>query len=273
VRQLLFGRIHAAGDSRPQESLNRSLLEAAAPGDPLFSHLPRFLAARIDNYYAPEFKAAFGGIDVIRELRSSLPTRFFGWSPLNQAAYLEMTTRLSPYLLSAHGERMTMAHGVEGRYPFLDHRLFEFAAALPTGSRLRGLREKEVLRRWASRILPSQLPIGRRPRHTPPAAHGFFLPSSHDWIGNYLGAEALRRVGIFSAPAVGGLLRRFRAGHATQPEENQAFIGIMSTQIWHRQFIESTLSLTPLPISDASVLNGDSVPVSTPMTFYDPKPC
>ena len=43
-----------------------------------------------------------------------------------------------------------MAHAVEGRFPFLDHRLFEFAAPLPTGSKLRGLREKDILKQWAA---------------------------------------------------------------------------------------------------------------------------
>ena len=124
-RRRLFDRIYPdlpSGASAP-ESLRRYLLETAAPNDPLFSHLPRFLSSHIDDFYAQEFKASLGGLDVTTELRASLPTRFFGWSPLNQAAYLEMTTRLSPYLLSSNGDRMTMAHSVEGRYPFLDHRL------------------------------------------------------------------------------------------------------------------------------------------------------
>jgi len=134
---------------KEHESRRGRFAETAALNDPLFSHLPSFTSSRIDDFYTPDFKASLGGLDVITELRASLPTRFFGWSPLNQAAYLEMITRLSPYLLSSNGDRMTMAHAVEGRYPFLDHRLFEFAAALPTGSRLRGLREKEVLR-WTA---------------------------------------------------------------------------------------------------------------------------
>ena len=151
----------ASQQPRGPHSISTSLLDAAQPSDPLFSHLPRFLSSRIDDFYTGEFRTGLGGIDVVSELRASLPTRFFAWSPLNKAAYLEMTTRLSPYLLSSSGDRMTMAHGVEGRYPFLDHRVFEFASALPTGSRLRGLRDKEVLRRWASRILPGSVNSSR----------------------------------------------------------------------------------------------------------------
>jgi asparagine synthase (glutamine-hydrolysing) len=275
VRQRLFDRIHpgSAQELSGRQASWGPLLEAAQPSDPLFSHMPRFLGSRIDEFYTGEFRAGLGGIDVIRELRASLPTRFFGWSPLNQAAYLEMTTRLSPYLLSSHGDRMTMAHGVEARYPFLDHRLFEFAASLPTGSRLRGLHEKEVLRRWASRILPGQVRSARKPFYRAPDAQSFFLPTSPSWIGDHLTSEALRRVGIFSPAAVGGLVRRCQAGLSPALGENQAMVGVLSTQLWHHQFIESALLIPPLPASEAAVILGDSIPVNSPNALYVPKPC
>jgi asparagine synthase (glutamine-hydrolysing) len=272
-RQRLFDRIHPSisQESRAPETSWRSLLHSGEPGDPLFSHLPRFFSSHIDEFYSSEFRAGLGGIDVIGELRASLPTRFFGWSPLNQAAYLEMTTRLSPYLLSSYGDRMTMAHGVEGRYPFLDHKLFEFASALPTGSRLRGLREKEVLRRWAARILPSQVKLERKRSYRAPDAQSFFLPGSSSWIGDHLAPDALRRVGIFSSAAVAGLVRRCQSGMGGALGEDQAMVGVLSTQLWHHRFIESALSIPPLPASEASVLLGDSVPVHSGHALYDPR--
>ncbi|MFL5489467.1 MAG: asparagine synthase-related protein, partial [Gemmatimonadaceae bacterium] len=207
----------------------------------------------IDQVYAPEFRAALGASDVIGELRASLSTRFFGWSPLNQAAYLEMTTVLSPYLLSSHGDRMTMAHGVEGRYPFLDHRLFEFASALPTGSHLRGLRDKEVLRRWASRILPKGMSVASRSAYSTADAQCFLLPTSPSWVGDHLTNEALRRVGIFSPGAVSGLKRRCLAGQTPTNGESQTLLGVLSTQLWYHEFVESSLLIPPLPVNDASI--------------------
>jgi asparagine synthase (glutamine-hydrolysing) len=270
MRPRLFGRIErcAAEQWGSEDTLRRSLLESAQASDPLFSHLPLFLSSRIDEFYTPEFKDGLGGIDVIRELRASLPTRFFGWSPLNQAAYLEMTTRLSPYLLASHGDRMTMAHGVEGRYPFLDHRLFEFAAALPTWSRLRGLRGSEVLRRWAARILPGQVKPAEDAMPSAPYAESFFLPTSPSWVGDHLTTEALKRVGIFSAAAVAGLVRRCRPGSNPRLGENRAMVGVLSTQFWHHQFLESALLVSPLPTKDASVMLGDRVPALPTHTLY-----
>jgi asparagine synthase (glutamine-hydrolysing) len=257
ARRMLFNRVYRdPGTGFPPETW-QSLVECAVGRDPLFSHLPRFMAAEIGEVYHPEFRAALGGIDVIAELRSALPTRFFGWSSLNQAAYLEMTTQFSPYALSSHADRMTMAHGVEARYPFLDHRVFEFVSSLPTGSRLRGLRGKDILRRWASRILPTEVVRTTARATRPPEAQALFLAGSPSWIGDQLTSEALRRVGVFSPAAVGGLVTRHRAGLARGREENSTLIGVLSTQLWHQQFVESALLVTPLSAVDASVMLGD----------------
>src|SRR6185436_3673319 len=102
-------------------------------------------------------RASLHDFDALGDLRESLPPAFARWSPLARAAYLEMATLLSPYLLASQGDRMSMAHGVESRIPFLDHRLFEFAASLPERSKLRGLREKDILRRWAPAVLPKAM--------------------------------------------------------------------------------------------------------------------
>lgn len=273
-RRKLFDRINPVlpGEHRGLEPFGSSIVDVAQANDPLFSHLPRFFSSRIDDCYSEEFRAGLGGIDVVGELRASLPTRLFGWSPLNQAAYLEMTTRLSPYLLSSHGDRMTMAHGVEGRYPFLDHRVFEFAAALPTGSRLRGLRDKEVLRRWASRILPGRVKSERKPSYRASDAEIFFLPTAPAWVGDHLTSEALERAGIFSPEAVGGLVRRCQAGISPALGENQTMIGVLSTQVWYYQFIENARRISALPVSGASVLLGDSARVQSEKTLYAPKP-
>jgi asparagine synthase (glutamine-hydrolysing) len=265
-RQRLLDRLYPElmGRGKGGEFWRRFFLDAGSPGDPLFSHLPRYLlSARAKEFYSPEFRSGLGGIDVLSELRGSLPVRYFGWSSLNQAAYLEMTTLLSPYLLSSQGDRMAMAHGVEGRFPFLDHRLFEFAAALPTGSRLRGLREKEILRRWASRILPARIKARRKRPSRPADAPIFFGPSAPEWVADHLTPDRLRRVGVFSPTSVGGLVRRCRAGFATGFRENQALLGVLSTQVWHHQFIERAMSSAPLPVRGTSVLLTETTPAFT----------
>ncbi|MGH7679793.1 MAG: asparagine synthase-related protein, partial [Gemmatimonadaceae bacterium] len=267
-RQQLFDRLYpylfeqGKGKSGG-EFWRRFFLDAGPTTDPLFSHLPRILlTSRIKEFYSPEFAASVSAAKPLDALRAELPARFFGWSALNQAAYLEMVLLLSPYLLSSQGDRMAMAHGVEGRFPFLDHRLFEFSAALPTGARLRGLKEKEILRRWARRILPSGISGRAKQPYRAPDAPSFFAPNAPAYIGDMLSSEAIQRVGVWSPRAVEGLVRRCRSAQAISFRENQALLGVLSTQLWHHRFIQTIPSAPPLDVNGADIVLQEDVPAS-----------
>jgi asparagine synthase (glutamine-hydrolysing) len=215
-------------------------LSAGAPDDPLFSHLPRFqLTARIKDFYSAEFRAGLGRFDPLAELRAKLPAGFSTWSALTRAAYLEMTTLLSSYLLSSQGDRMAMAHGVEARVPYLDHRLFEFAAALPARSKLRGLREKDILRRWgdSTGLVPPAVTRRRKQPYRAPDVPAFFDGRPPEYVEALLDPASLARTGVFNPQAVAGLVRRCRAGRAEGFRESQALVAILSTELWHREFL------------------------------------
>ena len=265
MRPRLFDRLYPylLDGGKAGDFWRRFFLDAGKPSDPLFSHLPRFLSTSwIKEFYSPDFAASLSGTNVLEEVRQSLPARFFGWSPLNQAAYLEMTLLLSPYLLSSQGDRMAMAHGVEGRYPFLDHRLFEFSAALPTGSRLRGLKEKEILRRWARRILPTRVSSRGKQPYRAPDASSFFGANAPEYVADALSPESIRRTGVFSSRAVDGLVRRCKAGRATGFRENQALVAVLSTQLWHDQFVAGSVASPMLDVDAADVVVQDVIPVT-----------
>jgi asparagine synthase (glutamine-hydrolysing) len=242
-RPRLFDRIYpyVGLASRRGEFWRRSFLEVGPADDPHLSHLPRFaLTSQIKGFYSGEAKAALAGTDPLQELRATLPAGFAGWSPLNRAAYLELAILLPSYLLSSQGERMTAAHGITARFPFLDHRLFEFAAALPVRSKLRGLREKEILRRWATAILPPEVAARTKFPYRAPDIPTFFGKKALPFVAELLDPAALRSTGIFNPEAVAGLVRRCRAGRATGFRENQALVAILSTQIWYDVFIDRT---------------------------------
>lgn len=255
-RPRLFDRLYPylAEGGRGGEFWRRSFLDAGRPDDPLFSHMPRFLlTSRIKDFYTGDFAQAAARVDPLQELRDGLPERFARWSPLNQAAYLEMVTLLASYLLSAQGDRMAMAHGVEGRFPFLDHRLFEFSAALPTSSRLRVLREKHILRRWARAIVPTEVIERHKQPYRAPDAPAFLGTDAPEYIADALSPAALRDLGYFDPGAVGGLLRRAGAGRPLGFRENQAFVAVLSTQVWHRRFMQEPPA-TSLDLERADVL-------------------
>jgi len=238
IRPRLFDRLYPYLDptGRRGDFWRRSFLDAGSPDDPLFSHLPRFLLTRrIRDFYSRDLRAELRR-DPLDELRESLPARFATWSPLNRAAYLEMTTLLSPYLLSAQGDRMSLAHGVEARYPFLDHRVFEFAAQLPTQSKLRGLKEKAILRRWARNLVPPAVQQRSKQPYRAPDVPAFFTPEPVDYVRDLLDEANLARTGLFEPAAVAGLVRRCRSGAALGFRESQALVAILSTELWYRQF-------------------------------------
>jgi asparagine synthase (glutamine-hydrolysing) len=218
----------------------RFFFEAGAPGDPLFSHQPRIAATgMVRAFYRPEVAAALSanGSDPLARLRAELPSAFARWSPLERAAYLELTTLLAPNLLAAQGDRVAMAHGVEGRFPFLDHRVFAHSVALPPERKLGpGLREKAELRSLAARLLPRAVVERPKQPYRAPEVAPFFGAHAPAWVEERLEAHALDDVGIFDPARVAGLLRRCRSGKASGFREGMALVGILSTQVWHERF-------------------------------------
>jgi len=265
MRPALFQRLYPylAHGGRGGDFWARFFLEAGAAGDPIFSHMPRFLlTSRIKAFYSDDVQHALAGTDVLGELRDALPDGHSRWSDLERAAWLETTTLLSGYLLSSQGDRVALAHGLEGRFPFLDHRLFAYAAALPARSKLRGLKEKDILHRWARRALPESMPRrAKQPYRAPDAAAFFGGARPPEYCEELLDAGAVGRFGLFEPSAVEGLVRRCRGGRATGFLENQALVGVLSAQIWYEQHFSSEgQSTAPLPLEHADVLLGDSVP-------------
>ncbi len=115
--------------------------------DPLYSHRLRFAnTSRLLGLLDADVVAgAAGRGDPADRLEARLPSWFGEMTPLGRAQYLEISTFLESYLLHSQGDRMLMGHSIEGRFPFLDYRVAEFAAALPDALRLRGLNEKYLL--------------------------------------------------------------------------------------------------------------------------------
>lgn len=270
-RPRLFDRLYPYIEGAGGELWRRFFLDAGPVDDPLFSHQPRMrLAGFVRGFYGPRLREAVGGLDVAADLRRDLPPDFARWSALDRAAWLEMTTLLDGYLLSSQGDRMAMAHGVEGRYPFLDHRLVAFAAALPERSKLRGLAEKVILRRWAEGVVPAEVRARHKQPYRAPDAPAFFAAGAPDWVAGLLSEREVTAAGLFDAGAVAGLVRRAREGRITSARENQALVGILSAQLWQRDYLDQWREPAPLEAGRANVLLGTAAPEGRPDTATVP---
>jgi asparagine synthase (glutamine-hydrolysing) len=210
-------------------------------GRPGFAHQPRWQgAAALQRLFAPEVRREAERVDVTARLLASLPPEFARWSPLAQDQHLEVRTLLGGYLLSSQGDRMLMAHSVEGRFPFLDADVVELANALPPAYKLRVLDEKHVLKRAATGLVPDA--VVRRPKqpYRAPDALSFVGSDAPDWVAEVVSAEAVRRAGVFDAGMVERLWRKCRAsdgGEQFSNADNMALVGVLSTGLLHERLV------------------------------------
>jgi asparagine synthase (glutamine-hydrolysing) len=180
-----------------------------------------------------------------------IPANFQNWSPLAQAQYLEIVTFLSPYLLSSQGDRVAMAHSVEGRFPFLDYRVVEFCNRLPAKLKLRGLNEKWLLRQVASKLLPADIWQRRKRPYRAPIHRSFFHAESPAYVMDLLSEESLRAAGLFNPAAVAQLIRKAQSGAQLSEVDDMAVAGVLSTQLVYQQFVKEFPSrLATLTASD-----------------------
>jgi asparagine synthase (glutamine-hydrolysing) len=168
-----------------------------------------------------------------------LPPKFQHWSPLAQAQYLEIVTFLSPYLLSSQGDRVGMAHSIEGRFPFLDYRVVEFCNRLPAKLKLKGLSEKWLLRQLASQLLPADIWQRRKRPYRAPIHRSFFHADSPEYVSELLSESALRDSGLFNPQAVAQLVRKAQSGATLSEVDDMAIAGVLSTQLVYQQFVQS----------------------------------
>jgi len=129
-------------------------------------------AARMRGLLRDDFLAPYGKTDVIGSLLSSLDVerQLKGRDAVHTALYLWAKTILPHYILSNLGDRMEMAHSVEGRVPFMDHHVAEYLQRVPVSLKIRGMTEKYILREAAKDVLTQT--VYERQKHpflSPPA--------------------------------------------------------------------------------------------------------
>ncbi len=251
------------GGARRGPAFTRFLLETGSPDDPLGSHLTRAAAtATVKAFYRPEVAAEIGETASLDRLRGELPTGFEKLSTLERAAWLEVATLLEPYLLAAQGDRVAMAHGVEGRFPFLDDRVFDYSSDLPPDRKLDGLRDKVALRELASDLLPAEIVERPKQPYRAPEVVPFFGPDAPEWVEESLSPDALEQTAIWDSDRVAGLVQRCRAGRATGIREGMALVGILSTQLWHEAFCGAGADDYPVETAEPHVRIDRSAPSS-----------
>lgn len=155
------------GDSLPMDNIKR-----------LLGFIPSWMeafsarAVKMNDLLAPDFVNDFGHRGSYHALFTGLDTRnqLAGRDPVHQSLYLWAKTLLPNYILCVLGDRMEMAHSIEGRVPFLDHHVVEVVRSLPVAQKVHGMTEKFVLREAVRDVITDT--VYRRQKHpflSPPA--------------------------------------------------------------------------------------------------------
>jgi asparagine synthase (glutamine-hydrolysing) len=203
-----------------------------------YSHRPTWNNTRpLMAYFSEDLRAAIGDYDPVEDLKALVPERFATWHPLHQAQFLEARLLLSEYLLSSQGERMTMGHSVEGRYPFLDPNVVSLATRIPPHLKLKGLKEKYILRKAFEGLLHPE--ITRRPKrpYLAPNKESFLDHPDTSKVYDNLSPERLARSGLFDEKKVQRLVEKCAKGGQLGFRDNAGFLGILSTQIIWEKFV------------------------------------
>ncbi len=229
-----------AGRAMTQGYFGAGLEQAGAPH---FAHMTRSATTRRTfGLFAPAWRERMEAHSPQAALAQSLPEGFAGWPALARDQYVEAHTLMSGYLLSSQGDRPAMSASIEGRYPFLDHRVLEFSCRMPARLKLCGLHEKVLLRRAFAAELPRSIANrGKQPYRAPDSASFFERTTSgvrlRDETADLLERASLEDAGLFDTAAVARLVEKCRSGRAIGFGDNMAFVGLVSCMWLHRHFV------------------------------------
>jgi asparagine synthase (glutamine-hydrolysing) len=220
--------------------------------EPGFGHDIRWRGtAVLKRLLSSDFRSRVGGIDAVETLLATLPADFRCWTSLAQDQYLEVRTLLSGYLLSSQGDRMLMAHSVEGRFPFLDRQVAALAESLPSSYKLRVLDEKHVLKKAAAGLVPDAILKRAKQPYRAPDALSFVEPDAQEWIEDVAGSAALAEAEVFNPAMARQLIQKCRLRASSgqfSNADNLGLVGILSTQLVYDQFIRRRPESTTPPV-------------------------
>lgn len=213
-------------------------IETDADTEWCFSHIPRWeLTSRLKAFLSPEVRDSIVSGANYNAVQNNVSARYSSFNDFCRAQYLEAKYLLPGYILSSQGDRVAMAHSVEGRFPFLDYRVVEFASKLPVNLKMKALTEKYLLKRCADGLIPASVQARKKQPYRAPEGSSFLTSRARDYVDDLLSPEQLRRYGLFDVPAVSRLLTKFRKGSALGVKDNMGLVGIISTQLLAHHFI------------------------------------
>ncbi|HDX9578845.1 TPA: asparagine synthase (glutamine-hydrolyzing) [Bacillus pseudomycoides] len=194
------------------------------------SHAIRFqFGEYCSQFFSDTMKKILKDYSVKEDLAIDLPSGFENYTNISKAQYLEIKTFMSNYLLSTQGDRVSMAHSMECRYPFLDNDVAAFAFSLNDRYKINGLNEKYILKELAKKYLPDEI-INRKKFPYRAMISGNSL-LNNEKVSMAVSEESLKKYDVFNSIAVTRFFNKVRSKNHTTEKEMMLLLFIISTQI------------------------------------------
>lgn len=200
--------------------------------------------ARVRPMLSASLREQLRDYDPIEAIAETIdPEALRGRHPLDKVQYTWIQTMLEGQILTWGGDRVDMANSMESRPPFLDHLLAEYAFRLPPSLRIRGTREKWVLREAMRQVLPRVLYEREKFAFMAPPA----TVRPQEWarvallVDRYLGREALETTGLFDVEAVEAFLGRLTRGEGPRSQsvnDDVILNHLLGLQLLHHCFVQ-----------------------------------
>jgi asparagine synthase (glutamine-hydrolysing) len=215
-----------------------------ATNSPVYSHLLRWQnTSNIQKHFTPELNEHLKDYHPVEQYANRIRPEVEGISSLAKAQLIETNVFMSGYLLSSQGDRMAMANSVEGRYPFLDYRLLEFAASLPDEFKLKGMNEKFLLKELMKNEIPQSVLNRSKQAYRAPILEAFIGSKVPDYVSDLLSPDRITECEVFNPISVNNLISKIKTAKIPSEVDNMALVGILSTQLLFSQFVKDFRSL------------------------------
>ena len=169
------------------------------------------------------------------------------WDPLHRGVWIAARVLLAGHLLQAKGDRVAMHNSVEVRYPFLDEDVFDFLSRLHPSWRLKGFRDKHLLRLLAERWVPKSVARRHKVIFRAPL-DSFHMDPEPPFVAQLLSDESLRKTGYFNLAEIKRWrtdFRKMRSGSLPRLSVEMGLMAVVATQLWHHLFIDASLADLP----------------------------
>jgi len=198
------------------------------------------------RFFSPELRETLKDHLPYADLKPNLD-RIKRWHPLNRGFYFAGRIHLAGHLLNAKGDRVAMHSSVETRYPFLDEDVFAFLAQIHPRWKMRGFKDKYILRLLAERWLPKEIAWRGKAMFRAPF-DSFHLDEAPAFVHQLLSEEALRKTGYFDADGVRHwrtAFKQMRPNSTLRISVEMGLAGVLATQLWHQTYLDDSLADLP----------------------------